>query len=176
MIIVKTELRGLFVLEIEPRVDERGYFARTFCAREFAEAGLPTLFVQSNLSVNSRKGTLRGMHFQRAPAAEGKLVTCARGRIHDVVVDIRRNSPTYGKWAAFDLSQENRRLLYIPPGFAHGFQTLEDETDVLYQMTEFYRPEMAGGFRWNDMAFAIKWPLSDMIVSEKDRAFADFEL
>jgi dTDP-4-dehydrorhamnose 3,5-epimerase len=172
----ETELGGLFVLDLDQRSDERGYFARTFCAQEFATAGLPTHFVQCNVSVNHRKGTLRGMHFQRAPSPEGKLVTCTRGRIYDVVVDIRRDSPSFRKWAGFELSEKNKTLLYIPPGFAHGFQTLEDETDVFYQMTEFYRPELADGVRWDDPAFAISWPLPVSTISEKDRSLPDFVL
>ena len=176
MRIRETGFRGLFVLDLDQHSDERGYFARTFCAQEFAAAGLPTQFVQCNVSVNDRKGTLRGMHFQRAPSPEGKLVTCTRGRIYDVVIDIRRDSPTFCKWAGFELSEKNKTLLYIPPGFAHGFQTLEDQTDVFYQMTEFYRPELADGVRWDDPAFAISWPLPVSTISEKDRSLPDFVL
>lgn len=176
MRIRETELGGLFVLDLDQRSDERGYFARTFCAQEFATEGLPTHFVQCSVSVNHRKGTLRGMHFQRAPSPEGKLVTCTRGRIYDVVVDIRRDSPSFRKWSGFELSEKNKTLLYIPPGFAHGFQTLEDETDVFYQMTEFYRPELADGVRWDDPAFAISWPLPVSTISEKDRSLPDFVL
>ncbi len=174
MRIRETGFTGLFLLDIEPRSDERGYFARTFCAREFSAAGLPTQFVQCNVSVNRRRGTVRGMHFQRDPSPEGKLVTCTRGRIYDVVIDIRRGSPTFCKWAGFELSEENKTLLYIPPGFAHGFQTLVDETDVFYQMTEFYQPELADGVRFDDPAFAISWPLPVSTISEKDRLLPDF--
>ncbi len=174
MRIRETGFTGLFLLNIEPRSDERGYFARTFCAREFAAAGLPTQFVQCNVSVNRHRGTVRGMHFQRDPSPEGKLVTCTRGRIYDVVIDIRRGSPTFCKWAGFELSEENKTLLYIPPGFAHGFQTLVDETDVFYQMTEFYQPELADGVRFDDPAFAISWPLPVSTISEKDRSLPDF--
>lgn len=176
MRIREADFRGLFVLDLEQRSDERGYFARTFCAQEFAAAGLPTQFVQCNVSVNHRTGTLRGMHFQRAPSPEGKLVTCTRGRIYDVVIDIRRDSPSFRKWAGFELSEKNKTLLYISPGFAHGFQTLEDQTDVFYQMTEFYRPELADGVRWDDPAFAISWPLPVSTISEKDRSLPDFVL
>ncbi len=174
MRIRETGFTGLFLLDIEPRSDERGYFARTFCAREFSAAGLPTQFVQCNVSVNRRRGTVRGMHFQRDPSPEGKLVTCTRGRIYDVVIDIRRGSSTFRKWAGFELSEENKTLLYIPPGFAHGFQTLVDETDVFYQMTEFYQPELADGVRFDDPAFAISWPLPVSTISEKDRLLPDF--
>jgi dTDP-4-dehydrorhamnose 3,5-epimerase len=167
-------LPGLFVVDIERRPDERGYFARTFCAREFSAAGLPDQFVQSSVSVNSKKGTVRGLHFQRAPSSEGKLVSCIRGRIFDVAVDIRPGSPTYRRWAGFELDEESKRLLYIPPGVAHGFQTLEDEAVVSYQMTDFYRPDLSGGVRWNDPAFAIRWPLAATVISEKDRSLPDF--
>jgi dTDP-4-dehydrorhamnose 3,5-epimerase len=163
-------LPGLFLIDIERKSDERGYFARTFCEREFSAAGLPGRFVQCNVSVNDGKGTLRGMHFQREPSPEGKLVTCTRGRIFDVAVDIRRDSPSYRKWVSFELSEENKSLVYIPPGFAHGFQTLVNGSDVFYQMTEFYDPQLASGFRWDDPACGIAWPVAEKIVSEKDRA------
>ena len=165
---------GLFLVEIERRSDERGYFARTFCAREFSAAGLPHQFVQSSVSVNSRKGTVRGLHFQKAPSAEGKLVTCIRGRIFDVVVDIRPGSPTYRRWAWFDLSEEDKTLLYVPPGVAHGFQTLEDEAVVSYHMTDFYQSELSDGVRWDDPVFAIRWPLAATVISRKDRSLRDF--
>jgi len=167
-------LMGLFLVEIERRPDERGYFARTFCEREFSAAGLPVRFVQCSVSVNIRKGTVRGLHFQRAPSPEGKLVTCARGRIFDVAVDIRPGSPTYCHWAGFELNEEDKTLLYIPPGVAHGFQTLEDEAVVFYQMTEFYRPDLSDGVRWDDPGFAIRWPLAATVISEKDRSLPDF--
>jgi dTDP-4-dehydrorhamnose 3,5-epimerase len=167
-------LPGLFLVELDRLVDERGYFARTFCEREFSAAGLPHQFVQSSVSVNSKKGTVRGLHFQKAPSSEGKLVTCVRGRIFDVALDIRPGSPTYCRWAAFELEEENKRLLYIPPGMAHGFQTLEDEAVVSYQMTDFYRPDLSDGVRWDDPAFAIRWPLAPTVMSEKDRSLPDF--
>ena len=168
-------LPGLFVVDIERRPDERGYFARTLCEREFSAAGLPVRFVQSSVSVSSRKGTVRGLHFQKAPSSEGKLVTCVRGRIFDVAVDIRPGSPTYSRWASFELDEESKSLVYIPPGVAHGFQTLEDETVVSYQMTDFYRPDLSDGVRWDDPAFAIRWPLAATVISEKDRSLPDFE-
>ncbi len=167
-------LPGLFVVEIEPRPDERGYFARTFCAREFSAAGLPDRFVQSSVSVNIRRGTVRGLHFQKAPSNEGKLVTCARGRIFDVVVDIRRGSPTYCQWAGFELNEDDKTLLYVPPGMAHGFQTLEDHVVVSYQMTDFYEADLSDGVRWDDPAFAIRWPLAATVMSDKDRSLPAF--
>jgi dTDP-4-dehydrorhamnose 3,5-epimerase len=167
-------LPGLFLVEIDRLVDERGYFARTFCENEFSAAGLPHRFVQSSLSVNAKKGTVRGLHFQKAPSSEAKLVTCVRGRIFDVALDIRPGSPTYCHWAAFELGEENKRLLYIPPGMAHGFQTLEDDAVVSYQMTDFYRPDLSDGVRWDDPAFAIRWPLAATVMSEKDRSLPDF--
>jgi len=167
-------LPGLFLVEIERRADERGYFARTFCAREFSAAGLPDRFVQSSVSVNIKKGTLRGLHFQRAPSSEGKLVTCARGRIFDVAVDLRPASATYCQWTAFELNEENKTLLYIPPGIAHGFQTLEDEVVVSYLMTDFYQPDLSDGVRWDDAAFAVRWPLPVTVMSKDDRSRPDF--
>lgn len=169
-----TGLAGLVVVEPEPFVDQRGLFARTFCEREFTDAGLPGRFVQSSVSFNLCRGTLRGMHFQRAPHAEGKLVRCTRGAIVDVAVDLRDGSPTRLHWRGVELSAENRASLYIPPGFAHGFQTLSDQAEVLYLMTEFYAPDAAGGVRWNDPAFGIEWPIAGPILSERDATYPDF--
>jgi dTDP-4-dehydrorhamnose 3,5-epimerase len=174
VIIREAGIPGLFLVDIERRPDERGYFARTFCAREFSAAGLPQQFVQSSVSFNSRKGTVRGLHFQRAPSSEGKLVTCVRGRIFDVALDIRPGSPTYSRWAGFELDEENKTSLYIPPGLAHGFQTLMDDSVVSYQMTDFYRPDLSAGIRWDDPAFAIRWPLAATVISEMDRSLPDF--
>ena len=174
MKIRETDLPGLFVVDIETRSDERGYFARTFCAQEFSAAGLPVRFVQSSVSVNSKKGTVRGLHFQKAPSNEGKLVTCIRGRIFDVAVDIRPGSPMYCRWVGFELDEDAKRSLYIPPGVAHGFQTLEDDAVVSYQMTDFYRPDLSDGVRWNDPAFGVRWPIAATVMSEKDRALPDF--
>lgn len=167
----ETALKGAFLVELEPHRDERGFFARTFCAEEFARAGLPTAFPQCNLSANARAGTLRGMHFQGEPAPEGKLVRCSRGAIFDVIVDLRRDSPTHRQWRGFELTAENGSALYIPPGFAHGFQTLVDETDVFYQMTVPYHPAAQGGVRWNDPAFGIGWPLPVSGLSPRDAAY-----
>jgi dTDP-4-dehydrorhamnose 3,5-epimerase len=169
-----TTLGGVILVEVVPQADERGYFARTFCEKEFPAAGLPAHFVQNNISYNKKRGTLRGMHFQKEPHPEGKLVSCPRGKIFDVALDLRPSSPTFRQWAGFELSEENHSLLYIPPGFAHGFQTLEDDSVVSYQMTEFHFPELSGGVRWDDPAFAIQWPVEEKILSPRDRSFPDF--
>ena len=168
MIFTETPLQGAFVINLEPRKDERGFFARTFCAREFAERGLKVEVVQCNLSWNERAGTLRGMHYQTAPANEAKLVRCVRGAIHDVVVDLRPGSATYRQSFAIELTMENRKALYLPPSFAHGFQTLVDSTEVEYQMSEFHSPQFARGFRYDDPAFAIRWPQPVSVISAQD--------
>lgn len=170
----ETSLPGAFVVELEQLGDERGFFARSFCVREFEEHGLDPYIAQCNVSHNLRKGTLRGMHYQVPPAAETKLVRCTRGAIYDVIIDLRPDSPAYCKWQSFELSVANGRALYIPEGFAHGFQTLEDDSDVLYQMSEYYAPGQARGVRWDDPAFGIEWPVAGPIMSEKDRAYEDF--
>jgi dTDP-4-dehydrorhamnose 3,5-epimerase len=172
----ETSLPGAFLIALDRHDDERGSFARTFCEREFEAHGLPTRFPQCNLSHNRVRGTLRGMHYQAAPHREAKLVRCTTGAIHDVIVDLREASPTRLRWAGFDLSAEDGTALYIPPGFAHGFLTLEDATDVFYQMGEFYVPDAARGFRWNDPAFSIEWPFPPVTMSEKDGAYPDFDL
>lgn len=167
-------LEGAFRIEIEPREDERGFFARTFCRREFEAHGLPTDWPQANLSRNTRKATLRGMHFQNAPYAEPKVVRCARGAIFDVLVDLRPDSATHGCWVGETLTADNALSLYVPVGFAHGFQTLTDETDVLYLMGAEYVPGHAEGVRWNDPAFGIDWPHSEPLLSERDATYADW--
>lgn len=169
-----TGLAGAYVIDIDRRTDERGFFARTFCREEFAAHGLHTEFVQCNTSFNARRGTLRGMHFQREPYAEAKLVRCTRGAIHDVIVDLRPESPTYCRWAAFELTADNERMLYVPEGMAHGFQSLVDSSEVSYQMAAMYRPGASAGVRWNDPAFGIRWPLPEPIVSANDAAYGDF--
>ena len=171
----ETGIPGVWMVEIEPHRDARGFFARSFCQREFAEHGLPTEFVQCNISYNEKRGTLRGMHFQKPPSPEGKLVSCLSGGILDVVLDLRPDSPTYCRWTAAELSRDNHTALYIPPGLAHGFQTLEDGSDVFYMMTEFYQPGLAGGVRWDDPAFGITWPLLPPGISDRDAAFPDFQ-
>jgi len=168
-----TALKGAFVIRPEPVTDVRGFFARTYCQKEFQSRGLVSNFVQCNVSFNRKRGTLRGMHYQTEPYPEAKLVRCTMGTIYDVIVDIDPTSPTFRKWISVELSARNRNMLYIPKGYAHGFQTLEDETEVFYQMSEFYHPENATGVRWNDPALAIAWPVQDPIVSEKDGAYPD---
>ncbi len=174
MIFTPTPLDGAFVIEPEPAADTRGLFARTWCRRELEARGLETALAQCSTSFNKRKGTLRGMHYQEAPFAETKIVRCTRGSIHDVVIDLRPASPTFTRHVAVVLTAEDRNALYIPTGFAHGFQTLEDDTEVLYQISEFYSPEHSRGVRWNDPAFLIAWPPDDRTMSERDRSYPDF--
>jgi dTDP-4-dehydrorhamnose 3,5-epimerase len=174
MIFKETILKGAFVIELEPSSDERGFYARSWCQREFKEHGLNPALVQCGISYNKKKGTLRGMHYQAAPQAQAKLVRCGRGSVYDVIVDVRPESATFKKWVAVELTADNRRMLYVPEGMAHGFQTLEDDTEVLYQMTEFHDSESDRGVRWDDPAFRIDWPSADRIMSERDRAFPEF--
>jgi len=168
------DLPDAMALTMAPTHDERGFFGRAFCAEEFAAAGLPSHFPQSNISFTIQKGTVRGMHYQRAPRAEPKVVRCTRGAIFDAIIDLRPDSPTYCRWAGLDLTAENRTALYVPPGFAHGFQTLSDETEVLYLMGEVYVPELATGVRWDDPAFGLSWPLPISVISERDTQFPTF--
>ncbi len=176
MIFTETPLPGAYVVDVDPRSDERGFFARAWDRNEFAERGLETEIAQCNLSFNHAGGTVRGMHFQRAPHAEVKLIRCTRGAIFDAIVDLRPESPTYTRWFGVELSAENRRWLYVPRGFAHGYQTLADETETFYQVSEFYAPHAERGVRWDDPAFGIKWPLRDeAFLSEKDGSWPDFE-
>ena len=165
----RTSLPGLWLIELELREDERGFLARTFCEHEFAQQGLNTHWPQCNLTLTKKRGMIRGMHFQAEPKPEIKLIRCAAGKIFDVLVDVRRDSPTFGKWEGFELSAENRRQLYVPGGFAHGFQCLTDNCEVFYQMSEFYVPELARGLRWDDATVAIHWPMPDPFISERDR-------
>lgn len=173
---IPTPLVGAFVVESDAQMDERGAFYRTFCRQEFEAHGLPGDFVQASLSCNHARGTLRGMHFQAEPRPEQKLVRCVGGAVHDVIVDLRPASATFCRWFGAELSAANRVALFVPAGFAHGFLTLEDESDVLYQMTEFYVPGLAAGVRWNDPAFGIAWPFDPAIVSARDRDYPDFRL
>ena len=173
MIFKETNLKGAYIIELEPLEDERGFFARSFCLEEFKKNGIDFNIVQCNISYNKSKGTLRGMHYQIKPYEEAKLVSCTSGAIYDVIIDLRPTSPTYCQWFSIELTAHDK-MLYIPKGFAHGFQTLEDDTVVFYQMSEFYHPECAEGVRWNDPAFGIKWPLSVKIISEKDLSYKDF--
>ena len=174
MIFKETKLKGAYVIELEPLQDERGFFARSFCKREFEQHGLNPAIAQCNISYNKKKSALRGMHYQVAPYEEAKLVRCIRGAIYDVIIDLRPESLTFKQWIAVELTAENRKMLYIPEGFAHGFLTLEDDTEVFYQMSESYHPECARGVRWDDPAFQIKWPMDKVILSDKDRAYKDF--
>jgi dTDP-4-dehydrorhamnose 3,5-epimerase len=167
-------LSGAFVVEAEPLVDERGFFARTFARDEFAQAGLDAEVAQCSISFNEKVGTLRGMHYQAEPHAEAKLVRCTRGAIYDVIVDLRAESPTYCEWLATELTAANRLGLFVPKGFAHGFQTMTDGAEVLYQISVNYQPSAAKGVRWDDARFAIEWPKADRIISPRDRAFPDF--
>lgn len=171
MIFTPLSLLGASIVDIKPLTDDRGFFARSFCQNEFADRNLKTNVVQCNISFNTKRGTIRGMHYQLPPKSEAKLVRCTRGRIHDVIIDLRPGSPTYCRWEAVAMSGSDHRALYIPEGFAHGFQTLEDDTEVFYQMFEFYFPDHAAGVRWDDPAFGISWPLPDPIISEKDRSY-----
>lgn len=171
MIFVDIGVRGAFLIDLERREDQRGFFARTFCAREFVEHGLEPAVAQCNLSYNARKGTLRGLHYQVPPAGEVKLVRCGRGAIYDVIVDLRPDSSTYMRHVAVELNADNRRALYIPKDVAHGFQTLADETEVLYQMNEFYAPGYERGLRYDDPALGIAWPLPVEAISERDLAW-----
>lgn len=170
-----TTIPGVFTIEVTPHRDERGSFARTWCQNEFEEHGLNPRMVQCSISFNQRTGTLRGMHFQVSPHAEAKLVRCTRGSVYDVVLDLRPGSPSYKQWIAVTLSAENRNMMYVPEGCAHGFITLEDGTEVFYQMSEFYDPPSARGVRWNDPAFGIQWPIETAVISERDASYPDFE-
>jgi dTDP-4-dehydrorhamnose 3,5-epimerase len=170
----ETGLPGAQLIELEPVRDQRGYFQRTFCRHEFAARGMVESFVQHSTSHSGTKATLRGMHFQRAPYGEAKVVSCLQGAIWDVIVDLRTDSPTFRRWYGVELSPESHRQLYVPRGFAHGFQTLCDDAVVAYLISEFYTPSAAAGVRYNDPAFAIAWPLPVSVISEKDRSWPDF--
>jgi dTDP-4-dehydrorhamnose 3,5-epimerase len=171
----ETKLKGAYLVEPERLEDERGFFARTWCQREFEAHGLNPRLVQCSVAFNRKTGTLRGMHYQAAPHAEAKLVRCTMGAIYDVILDLRPASLTLRQWIAEELTAENRRALYIPEGCAHGFQTLADNTEVLYQMSEFYYPERASAVRWNDPAFQIEWPLPPTAISRKDLTHANWD-
>ena len=175
MIFHQLDIPGAFLLEPERKEDRRGFFARTYCRNELEARGLDPTVVQCNISVNHQRGTVRGMHWQAAPYEEIRLVRCTAGAIHDVILDLRPDSPTFKRHLAFELDAQNRLSVYIPAGLAHGFQTLADGTEVFYQMSEFYYPDHARGVRWNDPAFAITWPLEISEISERDLAFPDFE-
>ncbi|HEY1945140.1 MAG TPA: dTDP-4-dehydrorhamnose 3,5-epimerase [Roseiarcus sp.] len=174
MIFNETEIPGAYIVELEKREDDRGFFARGWCSREFAERGLPTRIAQMNISFNRRKHTLRGFHYQRAPHREDKLLRCIRGAVHDVLIDLRPDSPTFMRHIALELSAANYRTLLVPKGCANAFLTLADDTEVTYLVSEFYAPGAEAGVRWNDPAFAIRWPAEPAVISEKDGAWPDF--
>ena len=170
---IPLRLSGAFLIEPEPIIDERGCFARTFCRQELQAKGLNSHLEQCSTSFNPKKGTLRGMHFQKPPFAETKIVRCTQGKIFDVLIDLREGSPTYKNWEGITLSAENRHQLYIPEGFAHGFQTLEDNTEVFYQISSPFVPGQASGVRWNDPAFGIIWPTDVRVISPRDQHYLD---
>lgn len=176
MIFVQTTLKDAFIIEPERIEDERGFFARVWCQREFEAHGLTSRLSQCNISFNPKAGTLRGMHYQADPHAEVKLVRCTMGAIHDVIIDLRPESPTFKQHLGVDLTASNRTMLYIPEGFAHGYLTLQDNTEVSYQVSEFYAPTYGRGVRWNDPAFAIEWPMEVRVITERDRTYPDFSL
>jgi len=168
MIFHETDLSGVFIIEPELIRDERGFFTSTWNAREFEQRGLNVNLRQCNIAFNLQRGTIRGMHFQKKPHQEAKLARCVRGAIYDVVIDLRPESPTRYRWVAVELTQENRRMLYIPEGLAHGYQTLTDNAEVFYQISEYYHPQSADGVRWNDPVFSIPWPLPVAVIAERD--------
>jgi dTDP-4-dehydrorhamnose 3,5-epimerase len=172
---IETRLKGAFVIELEKKGDDRGFFARSFCRNELRDYGLEYEIVQINNSLTEKMHTLRGLHYQLPPRAEVKIVRCIRGSLFDVILDIREGSSTFGEWFGVELSAENRRMLYVPRGFAHGFMTLEDHTEAFYLVTEFYSPELERGIRWNDPKFGIRWPAEPRVVSEKDQSHRDFD-
>jgi dTDP-4-dehydrorhamnose 3,5-epimerase len=174
MLFTQTSLKDAYIIEPERLEDDRGFFARTWCQQEFAERGLDAQLVQCNISFNHQQGTLRGMHLQLPPCAETKLVRCTKGALYDVIVDLRADSPTFLNWTAIELTAENCKALYVPKGFAHGFQTLADNTEVFYQMSGFYQPGFARGFRWNDPTFKIDWPETVNVISDRDRGYDDY--
>lgn len=174
MIFKETVLKGCYLIELEKISDSRGEFSRSFCTEEFRSHGLNPTILQCNTSFNYRKGTVRGMHFQQAPKAEVKLVRCTKGAIYDVVLDLRPDSTTYCQWVGVELREDNGKMLYIPEGFAHGFQSLEDNTEVFYQMSESYSAQHSAGVRWNDSRFGIEFPLDITCISEKDLNYSDF--
>jgi dTDP-4-dehydrorhamnose 3,5-epimerase len=176
MIFTQTPLLGAYSIDVEKHADDRGFFGRSWCINEFNDNGLSTKMAQCNISLNYKKGTLRGMHFQTAPFMEAKLVRCTRGAMYDVIIDMRKESKTFLKWFGAELTSENYRMLYVPERFAHGFQTLEDNTEVFYQIAEVYSPTHARGVRWNDPAFGITWPLPVSTMSERDSTYPDFNL
>jgi len=176
MIFHKTKIEGVYVIEPELKVDSRGYYTRIFCEKELAEHGLTFDVAQINRSVTTKKGTIRGMHFQKEPKSEGKLMQCVKGKIFDVAIDLRKDSKTYGHWIGEELTEDNNKMLFVPKGFAHGFQTLTDDCLVQYPVSEYYSPEYEGGIRWDDPSFTIHWPIENPILSEKDKQWPNYIL
>lgn len=169
MILKETKIKGLYIIEAELKTDERGYFSKIFCKEEFFKQGLDFDIVQANQSLTKKRGTIRGMHFQKDQKAEDKIVQCLKGSIYDVVIDLRKNSPTYGQWVSEELTENDKKMFLIPKGLAHGFQTLVNDCEVQYFMSEFYSPDYASGVRWDDPYLNIKWPLENPFLSEKDK-------
>lgn len=174
MIFNKTNLKDAFIIDLDKREDHRGFFARSWDVNVFKENGLNPKIVQCNISHTKRKGTIRGMHYQKSPYEEAKLIRCTKGKICDTIIDLRKSSETYKKWESFELSSSNFKMLYVPEGFAHGFQSLEDDSEILYQVSQFYSPESEKGVRWNDPCFKINWPIEVTEISEKDDSIVDF--
>ena|SRR5215213_1200259 len=174
MIFTETNVEGAFLLDVEKIEDERGFFARSWSGREIEAHHLNPRMVECNISFNKKKGTLRGMHYQAEPHAQAKLVRCTKGALYDAIVDLRPRSSSFKKWAAVELTADNHRMLYVPEGCAHGFQTLQDDTEIFYQMSAYYHPESARGVRWNDPAFSIEWPEDERIILLRDQNYQDF--
>ncbi len=175
MIFLPTKFEHVYIIELEQKLDERGSFIRFYCQEEFAKSGLECNIVQANRSLTRKKGTIRGMHFQKFPKAEDKIIQCLRGVVYDVIIDLRRDALTYGQWMAVELSEQKNKMLFVPKGFAHGFQTLTDNCEMQYCMSEFYSPDHSAGVRWNDQFFNIKWPIEESILSEKDKDWPSWE-
>ncbi|MCZ6671482.1 MAG: dTDP-4-dehydrorhamnose 3,5-epimerase [Verrucomicrobia bacterium] len=174
MVIKNTDIKDACIIEIDKKEDDRGFFSRAWCAKEFRAHGLNTNLVQANVSFSRKRGTLRGMHYQVAPHEEVKLVRCTQGSICDVIIDLRKESSTYEQWVAVELTADNHRMLYVPEGCAHGFQSLEDDTEVFYLVSEFYSVEAERGVRWDDPAFGVRWPIDVTNISDKDKSWPDF--
>lgn len=174
VIFTPTKLRDAYIVDIEKREDDRGFFARSWCRREFAERRMVSDLAQANVSFSLKRGTLRGMHYQMKPYEETKLIRCTRGAIYDVIIDLRPNSTTYGQWVGAELTADNYKMLYVPEGLAHGFQTLSDDAEVAYQMSQFFTPGAARGIRYNDPAFGIQWPMKVEVISSEDASWPDF--
>ncbi len=176
MLFTETQLTGAYIIEIEKLKDNRGFFARSWCQNEFEKHGLNARIVQANVSYNKKKGTMRGMHYQKAPYEETKLVRCTRGAIYDVIIDLRPTSPTFTQWIGVELTAGNYKMLFVPENFAHGFQTLTDDSEVIYQVSQFYTPGSESGIRWDDPAFKINWPVEIQVISDKDKSWSNYIL